>query len=165
MDTVAEWAERIARRVAPDEIDFAADVGEAYAAGDGARRALFDRPGTEPGGFGPGSAAGELPVVLAALADTGRFIVHALSTQDVGNLVAVASLLVSLRGARRPPADAPDDARTALTRAYVELRDRLRAVGLPPDRAEHLAREILEEMVTDAVGAEDFLRRLDGGRR
>ncbi|MEV0400100.1 hypothetical protein [Actinoallomurus sp. NPDC050550] len=214
MNTVAEWSERIARRVTPDEVDFAADVGEAYAAGGGSRAALFDRPGAEPGGFGLVSAIGELPVILAALADTGRVLRHALATQELGNAVAVASLWVSLRGARTPPTvpedtkagpgdaravsgdaramsgdtravsgdmramsgdvqampdDAQvtpaDDARTALTRAYAELRDRLRSLGFPPERAERLARELLEELLADAVSAEDFIRRLDGGKR
>ncbi|GAB3979964.1 hypothetical protein GCM10029978_076760 [Actinoallomurus acanthiterrae] len=227
MNIVAEWSERIARRVTPDEVDFAADVGEAYSAGGDSRAALFDRPGAEPGGFGLVSAIGELPVVLAALADTGRVLRHALATQELGNAVAVASLWVSLRGARTPPpvpgstnapgdartvsgdaqamsgdvrampgdaramsgdarampgdvrampdgvramsgdaqAASADDARTALTRAYVELRDRLRSLGFPPERAEPLARELLEELLADAVSAEDFIRRLDGGKR
>ncbi|MCO6010942.1 hypothetical protein NE236_38890 [Actinoallomurus purpureus] len=165
MSVVAEWSERIARRVTPEEIDFAADVGEAFAAGGVSRRALFDSPGAEPGGFGLASAVGELPVILAALADTGRVLRHALGTQEFGNVMAVASLLVSLRGGGRPPDEQRDDARTALARAYVELRDRLQTLGFPPGRAERLARELLEELLTDAVSAEDFLRRLDGGKR
>ncbi|GAA4622703.1 hypothetical protein GCM10023196_015970 [Actinoallomurus vinaceus] len=179
MNTAAEWSERIARRVTPDEVDFAADVGEAYAAGAASRAALFDRPGAEPGGFGLASAIGELPLILAALADTGRILRHALATQELGNAVAIASLWVSLRGTRTPPtapqgtkagtddaqAASADDARTALTRAYAELTDRLRSLGFPPERAERLARELLEELLADAVSAEDFIRRLDGGKR
>jgi hypothetical protein len=33
MDVVQRWSERIAQRAAPDEADFAAEVGAAYAAG------------------------------------------------------------------------------------------------------------------------------------
>ncbi len=163
MDVVAEWSERIARRVTPDEIDFAADVGGAYAAGGASRRRLFSRAGAEPGGFGLASAVGELPVVLGALAATARALRHLLGTQSLNNALAIAALLISLRVADRPPPGG--DERTALAHAYTGLRDRLIEAGFPPPRAERLARELIEELLSDAVAAEDFLRRLEGNGR
>ena len=41
---LATWSERIAARVAPDEIDLAPDVLMAYVAGGAARRQLFTGP-------------------------------------------------------------------------------------------------------------------------
>lgn len=106
MDAVAEWAMRIAERVAPDEVDFAAEVGRAYASGGKARAALFPRPGAEPGGFGPATMIGDLPVVLRALADSAESLRHLLATRELGNIVAIVTLAVAARqgrsGARKP---------------------------------------------------------------
>ncbi|MGI5200649.1 hypothetical protein ACQEU6_03470 [Spirillospora sp. CA-108201] len=104
MDAVAEWAMRIAERVAPDEVDFAAEVGRAYASGGKARAALFPRPGAEPGGFGPATMIGDLPVVLRALADSAESLRHLLATRELGNIVAIVTLAVAARRGRDDPA-------------------------------------------------------------
>ncbi|MGI5327702.1 hypothetical protein [Actinomadura nitritigenes] len=100
MDAVADWATRIAERVAPDEADFAAEVGTAYAAGGRARAALFPRPGAEPGGFGPATVLGDLPVILRALGDSAESLRHLLATKELGNVVAIVTLAVAARQGR-----------------------------------------------------------------
>ncbi|WP_141578884.1 hypothetical protein [Actinomadura sp. WMMA1423] len=100
MDAVADWTTRIAERVAPDEADFAAEVGRAYASGGKSRAALFPRPGAEPGGFGPADLVGDLPVILRALADSAESLRHLLATKELGNVVAIVTLAVAARQSR-----------------------------------------------------------------
>ncbi|WP_067451039.1 hypothetical protein [Actinomadura macra] len=107
MDDVADWTVKIAERVAPNEIDFAAEVGQAYASGGKARAALFPRPGAEPGGFGLTALAGDLPVILRALADSVESLRPLLASRELGNIVAIVTLGVAMR--RRKPDDRKTD--------------------------------------------------------
>jgi hypothetical protein len=159
MDVVAGWAVRIATRVVPDELDFAAEVGQAYAAGGKARSDLFPRPGAEPGGFGVTAMTEELPVILQALADAAGTLRDLLATKELGNVVALVGLVVALR---RGKSDVKSPEAAALDTAQHDLRAGLENSGLPGPRAEEVAYDLLEELLSDPDGAREFLRRLRG---
>jgi hypothetical protein len=91
VDVVQRWSERIAQRVAPEEADFAADVGVAYAAGGQARKDLLPRPGVQPGAFGPGAYAADLPLILRGLADAANMLLAFLRSPYLSNTLAAAS--------------------------------------------------------------------------
>jgi hypothetical protein len=191
VDVVQRWSERIAQRVAPEEADFAADVGVKYAEGGSARKGLLPRPSAQPGAFGPGSSPADLPLILRALADAGNWLLWLLRSPDLSNALAAGSLLVALRAdhghgqaseperpaartATRPksPPPPPVSERQAVELALASLRDRLSSAGFPRERAAQLARELLEELLTDAADAADaalFVDALtavpDGGGR
>jgi hypothetical protein len=188
VDVVQRWSLRVAQRVAPAEADFAAEVGVAYAAGGQAREDLVPRPSVQPGAFGPGIYAAELPLILRALADAGGAVLSLLASTYLGNALAAASLLVALRvghghaqaseperpAARaetgpEPPPALPLSERKAVELAFKSLRDRLAAAGFSQKRADRLAYELLEELLTDAAEAALFVEALtaepDGGAR
>jgi hypothetical protein len=188
VDVVQRWSERIAQRVAPAEIDFAAEVGAAYAAGGQARKDLLPRPGVQPGAFGPGIYAVELPLILRALADAGSALLPLLGSTYLGNIVAIGSLLAALCAGQghkqtseterpaaqtetgpKPPPALPVSERQAVELAFKSLRDRLVAAGFTQKRADRLAYELLEELLTDAAEAALFVEALtavpDGGAR
>ena len=96
MDVVERWSERIAQRFAPEEIDFAAEVGKAYATGGQARKDLLPRHNVQPGAFGAGAFATELPWVLQALDQASKALIAVLRSQYLGNALAAGSLLVAL---------------------------------------------------------------------
>ena len=174
---------RIAQRVAPEEADFAAEVGAAYAAGGQARKDLLPRPGVQPGAFGPGALAADLPLILGGLADSARVLLALLGSPYLSNALAAGTLLVAFRsdhhreqatgaGTRaepEPQSAPPASERQALELAFESLRDRLESAGFDQARADHLARELLEELLTDVAEAALFVDALsavpDGGAR
>jgi hypothetical protein len=167
-DTLVLWSQRLAHRVAPDEIDIAADLVIAYAAGGAERRALFLRPRTDPGSFGTGLAL-FLPLVCQALDAAYTTLRAVLSDPSVANIVAISGLVFSYRQARnehrqtdsqRPAGPAADaiDATTDQVRAEFER------AGLPTQEAERKATEVLGELLHDPVSATEFLDRLHGDR-
>lgn len=179
MDVVQRWSERIAQRVAPDEADFAAEVGVAYAAGGQARKDLLPRPGTQPGAFGPGAFAADLPLIFRGLADSAHMLVAFLGSPYLSNSLAAGSLLVAFRAEHHdkqatqagPPASRtaahpeprpmpPESERRALESAFESLRDRLESAGFDQARAGQLSYELLEELLTDTADAAQFVDAL-----
>lgn len=172
VDVVARWSIRIAKRVAPEEVRLAADVGVAYAEGGKARKGLLARPGVQPGAFGPGSYAVDLHLILRALADAHDVVLPLLRGPYVSNLLAALSLYVALRAGHgrgqhaepdQPPAQAPElsvSERQALDHALASLRARLLAAGLVEKRANQVAVELLEELLKDAAEAAQFVDAL-----
>jgi hypothetical protein len=177
VDVVERWSERIAQRVVPEEADFAAEVGVAYAAGGQARRDLLPRPGVQPGAFGPGAYAADLPVILRGLADAASMLLAVLRSPYLSNALAAGSLLVAFRAdhhqeqaaaagrpASRTAAESepapPASERQALELAFGSLRDRLASAGFDQVRAGQLSYELLEELLTDTAEAAQFVEAL-----
>ena len=176
VDVVERWSERIARRVVPEEADFAAEVGVAYAAGGQARRDLLPRPGVQPGAFGPGAYAADLPVILRGLADAANVLLSVLRSPYLSNALAAGSLLVAFRAdhhheqaaevgqpASRTAAESeppPVSERQTLELAFESLRDRLASAGFDQARAGQLGYELLEELLTDTAEAALFVEAL-----
>ncbi len=164
MDVVQRWSERIARRVAPDEADFAAEVGAAYAAGGQARKDLLPRPGTQPGAFGPGANAADLPLILQGLAHAATALLAFLRSPYVGNALAAAGMVIAFRAERHHEQAAPQATplaeRQALETAFGSLRDRLASAGFTRARADELACDLLEELLADTAEAAQFVDAL-----
>jgi hypothetical protein len=178
VDVVQRWSERIALRVAPEEADFAAEVGAAYAAGGQARKDLVPRPGVQPGAFGPGAFAADLPLIFRGLADAANMLLALLGSSYLSNALAAGSLLVAFRAghgheqapersrAGFPAAELasqpapPASERYALELAFASLRDRLAAAGFDEARAGQLSYELLEELLTDTAEATQFVTAL-----
>lgn len=186
MDVVQRWSERIALRVAPEEADFAAEVGAAYAAGGQSRKDLLPRPGVQPGAFGPGAFAADLPLILRGLADAADMLLALLGSSYLSNALAAGSLLAAFRAGHRhqglpergrPGAPAglasqpmpPASERQAVELAFTSLRDRLAAAGFDQARAGQLSYGLLEELLTDTAEAAQFVGALaavpDSGAR
>jgi hypothetical protein len=164
VDVVQRWSERIAQRVAPEEADFAAEVGVAYAAGGQARKDLLPRPSTQPGAFGPGANAADLPLILRGLADAASVLLAFLRSPYLSNAIATAGLLIAFRAdhhhEQAAPQATPLAERQALDAAFESLRDRLASAGFTKARADELAYELLEELLTDTAEAAQFVDAL-----
>jgi hypothetical protein len=132
-DVLANWAQRLAARVAPDEIDFAPDVLAAYLAGGAARRQLFAGPRADPGAFGVGLPL-VLPHVIDALAHCYLLVKAFLGDPAVNSAIATANLVVALRQLRKAESS---------------------TVSAP--EAEAMAGEVLSLLATDPSSATRFL--------
>jgi hypothetical protein len=178
VDVVQRWAQRIAQRLVPEEADFAAEVGAAYAAGGQARKALVPRPRVQPGAFGPGAYAADLPLIFHCLADSAHALLFVLRSTYLSNALAAASLLAALRagrgsgpgagapepvvaqGAAEPGPAPPVNEKQAVERAFESLCDRLKSAGFSQERSGRLAYELLEELLADAADAAAFVDAL-----
>ncbi len=175
MDIVERWSERIAQRVSPDEIDFAAAVGAAYAEGGRARENLFARKGVQPGAFGPGASAADLPAILHALAGARTAIMTLLRGPYVSDALIAGTLLTVARRDRghgpagpvsetatvAAPADQlPASELHAIEQALDQLSNRLQGAGFTEQRADQLAHALLAELMTEAPSAASFIDAL-----
>jgi hypothetical protein len=180
VDVVQRWAQRIAQRVVPEEADFAAEVGAAYAAGGQARKALEPRPRVQPGAFGPGAFAADLPLILRSLADSAHALLFLLRSSYLSNALAAGSLLAALRAGRGsgpsagapepavaevasgpgPRAGPPENEKQAVEHAFESLRDRLTSAGFSQERSGQVAYDLLEELLADAADAAAFVDAL-----
>jgi hypothetical protein len=122
--------------VVPDELDIAADVEQAYAAGGRTRRDLFRSGVVDPGSFGVGIAGVGMVLLLP-------YVLHAL---DAAHL-AVRGFLHD---------------RSRQTTAHSLVAHELRTSGRPVEETELIAAEVLDELNRDpatAVAFLDFLGR------
>ena len=167
-DLLTLWSTRLAQRVAPEEIDIAADLAVAYAAGGAERRTLFLQPRTDPGSFGTGLGL-FLPHLWQAL-DTAYTVLRAvLGDPSVANIVAIAGLVLSYRQSRkgnrqastvRPTGSAADSIDVAID----QVRSGLERAGLSPEEAEQKAIDTIEELLRDPASAASFLDQLRRNR-
>jgi len=95
------WPRLIAAQFSPAEEAVAADIAQRYAAGGRRRRSVLQQPGERSGGFGVLGSPGELALVLDALAHAGAAVLRVLENQAIGNVAAVAALVVQLVDRRR----------------------------------------------------------------
>jgi hypothetical protein len=180
VDVVQRWTQRIAQKVVPEEADFAAEVGAAYAAGGQARKALAPRPRVQPGAFGPGAFAADLPVILRSLADSAHALLFLLRSPYLSNALAAGSLLAALRAGRgsgpsagapepvvaevasrpAPRAGPPVNEKQAVEHAFESLRDRLTSAGFSQERSGQVAFDLLKELLADAADAAAFVDAL-----
>jgi hypothetical protein len=94
------WAERLATRVVPDEIDLAPEVLRAYMSGGAARRQLFAGPRADPGAFGAALPL-VLPYVFDAVARCCAIVKEFFGDPAVNSAIATANLVVALRQLRK----------------------------------------------------------------
>ncbi|MBC3194847.1 hypothetical protein H7X46_27730 [Pseudonocardia sp. C8] len=183
-DQLTSWAERLADRVAPDEVDLAPDLIAAYVEGGSARRELFAGVRADPGAFGAGTAL-FLPTVLDVIHASYITIKAFIGDPAINTLVASASLGVALRSlrasrptptssndslgdqqpsvaARRPDdtggTEAPSEVVERAATAVVDVRDRLDRTGSDP-AATATAAAAMEVVAADPAAAAAFLDR------
>ncbi|KAB8184459.1 M48 family metalloprotease [Microbispora catharanthi] len=158
VELVGAWSRRLAERLTPHEIDFAAEVGAAYAEGGERRRRLFTTgDGGETGGFASGAGIGELPAILDALRAAADHLHTFLADGMIGNTLAVYALIESRRSGRTPslertaatggpssPAQMNPDQGRLLDQVIAVLTERLIAHGLSRERAEQQTYRLLE---------------------
>src|SRR5215208_510146 len=81
MDTLDLWASRIADEVAPDEVDLAPAMVQAFVRGGRDRRDLFRQPKESvPGAFGPELVIVLIPLILKTIEKVGPALLDFFTT-------------------------------------------------------------------------------------
>jgi hypothetical protein len=110
MDIIAGWAARIAEEAAPDEIDLAPAMAQAFIQGGKEREQLFlSSAGGVPGAFGPGEGMALFPWLLQAIANAGPVLLLFLASTAplIGTFFETINNILEIRS-RLGPKDKAD---------------------------------------------------------
>ena len=104
------WSMKLAEEIAPDEVDLAPDMVDAYISGGREREDLFRQEGTVQGAFGAGVDLALVPLVLDSIAHVGPGLVSFLqNSQDAlgggyyfaGTMSSVVSMLLAITNRKK----------------------------------------------------------------
>ncbi len=157
-----DWAEDLAREVAPDEEALAGPVLEAYLEGGNQRR-----PASPHGSFGAGQMLAVLPFVLKGLGSSGPLLVELLSSGMLLKVLeacgAVMSVVELARQAQKLMGGHSTENRQlqALVRVAEDLPKELAASGISAEDAERASLKVLRLLLRDPDSAQRFLRGLE----
>lgn len=101
MDIISSWAAKIAEEAAPDEIDLAPAMAQAFIQGGKERKQLFvSSAGGVPGAFGPGEGMALFPWLLQAISDAGPYLLSILASAAplIGTFFETINNILEIRG-------------------------------------------------------------------
>jgi hypothetical protein len=176
MSIVAEWSIRLAHEVAPDEIELAPLIAQAFIEGGEARRELFAKSGNMLGGFSAGDVATIMPFALRAVSFAGLGIASLLTSPLLVEFLACIKGALTIQETRlrvknrenQPQAGSPLGEPLIPPRdIYKPLREitevigrELRGSGIGDDHSDLLTFRILKALMEDPKGASEFVQQL-----
>lgn len=164
------WATRLAEAVAPDEIDLAPFIVEAYIEGGARRAKLFEQSGRGiAGGIGAGGSAAILAWVLQGIVASAQWLYSILSSEGTSNFLAVIKELLGLAKEanskqKQRLASMPDNPYEPLKRTIEIMATELRDRGLPGDQADAITLQVIYSLLEEPANAELFVRQLESRR-
>lgn len=177
MADIGEWSVRLAREVAPEEVDLAPLWAEAFVAGGRERRDLHAEASSAVGGFGAEGMAAVMPAVLQALSASAGFVMSALASRYAGDFLGCVKnglSLIELRnraekaldpekgeaGAADPPGVPPGATYEPLRRVVRTMGQELRASGLDDDRSDLITFRVLQKLLGEPKDAGEFVQEV-----
>jgi hypothetical protein len=165
VDLISTWSVKIAEEAAPDEVDLAPIMAQAYITGGKDREELLRRSGAGvQGAFGPEIAIALFPAILSAIGTVGPHLVNFLqsvtgSFQEGYYFAGALSSLTSLGDhfKRKKEAESlPDDRYAPLKQVSNALSEELSSAGVEQDQADLITYRVLKKMIEDPSGAKQF---------
>ena len=169
MDLVNHWATKLAESTAPDEIDLAPDIAEAYIEGGEARAELFKQTDTSvAGGFGSTSGIAILPWIFRGLWAGASALLKFLTSDNTNNAVASLQGILDIHKQLKAPAEAkkqiqsmPNQAPYSHLKQFIEtMRTELREAGLESDQADAITLRVVDTLLSDSQGAIQFIQQI-----
>ena len=166
MDILDAWSVKIAGVVAPDEVDLAPMMTQAFVAGGDARASLFKKESQNIlGGFVGGNIAIALfPCILKGLAAATPFLAAILSaSSNISDIISVAKDAVDLRNSLKKSKDEPapvNDPYTGLKRVIDTVSSELQNNSLPQDQSDLIVFRVVKVLLEDPSGAAQFLQKI-----
>jgi hypothetical protein len=164
---ISDWATRLAEVAAPEEVDLAPFIVEAYVKGGERRAKLFDQSGRGiAGGIGVGGSVSILAWILRGIVVSAQCLYSILSSEGTSNFLAVIKELLGLAKEARPTkkqrlASMPDDPYKPLKRTIEIMATELRERGLPEDQADAITLQVIYSLLKEPADAELFIRQLE----
>jgi hypothetical protein len=164
-----DWPVRLAREVAPDEVDLAPELADAFLSGGAERKRLLGPAAGTIGGFGPGTIVLILPLVFLALTSAAPDLLSLLGHRSLGDIIAIVKNWLALREVQEKrwskKGSGAAGADPTLIRVSETVRKSLRKGGLSPVRSEAIAYRVLLVLLEDPKGASEFVQSLAGANK
>jgi hypothetical protein len=165
MNPVEQWAIALAREVAPDEIDLAPDIVNAYIAGGKERQLLFSRAQETAGSsFGAVDMITLLPAALeiVSVVWTQAQVILGNSGWAKDGITVVKDVLTigDLTGKRKKVEELPAYPPYPLLRELIStIEKQVQTVPLKHDQRDLLTYRILKAILENPTGTEAFVTR------
>ncbi len=179
-DIVNTWALKIAEEAAPDEVDLAPTMAQAYISGGRDREDLFREAGGVQGAFGAEGVVILFPYVLEAIQVAGPYLLGFLGSMSsfftsaqptigvAAQLLGAANTLLTITGFRKReekkqslPEENEElvrfkDHYEEFQKISALLRGELQKKGIDEDQADLISYRLLKVMLEEPVGAARF---------
>jgi len=165
MDILDTWSIKIAEEAAPDEVDLAPIMAQAFVKGGNARAELFKQETKGAlGGFGAGQMVAIFPCILKGLAVAAPILAAVLSAaSNITDIVSIAKDLVDLKKSlkKESPEAAADNPYAALKRAMDAVSMELKGRSMSQDQSDLIVFRVVKALLEDPAGATQFLRTIE----
>jgi hypothetical protein len=164
MDMIDIWSVKVAEAVAPDEIDLAPLMTQAYMTGGKKRQDLFRQADSGGlGGFGPGQIQAIYPWILRAIVTTGTLLYTLLTSEATGKLLSAVETLLNIEDAlerRQKAKELPDNPYVTLKQVLENFSAGLEATGLTQDQRDLLTYKFLKTLLDDPTGGLQYIQEI-----
>jgi mannitol-specific phosphotransferase system IIBC component len=167
MDIISTWSTKIVEEVAPDEVDLAPLMVQAFIQGGEERKELFRQAkGGEVGAFGPGDITALFPYVLQGIAVAAPVLYSVLTSGVLEKILSAVKDLLSIHDslARKKQSESfPDNPYAPLKRMVTAFSKKLQSTPIPQDQRDLITYRVLRVLLEEPSSATEFVRKIAGG--
>lgn len=166
LESTKEWAIKIAEISAPDEIDLAPFVVEAFIEGGKSRAKLLNSSGGGvAGGIGLGSSEAILAWILQGIVQSAKWLRLILTSKGTSNFLGVIKELLGIVNQKRNPQEKlnsmPDNPYEPLKRIIEVMPTELKKGGMSDDRAYKTTLKVVCALLENPDSAKLFIKQLE----
>lgn len=171
MSIVHEWSVRLANEIAPDEVELAPVMTDAFIRGGKDKQELFSRSESVVGAFGFADMATVFPLVLSGIALVAPQLVDTLGSSLVSDYLACIKNVLSLLEIRKKSSAVPARLQLPSDDLYIPLRQVADAVykelrkgkGLSEEKCAAISFRVLRVLLEEPRGASAFVQEVAKG--
>lgn len=164
---VEEISLKIAEEAAPDEIDLAPIMAEAFIQGGKEKEELFQQEEKSvTGGFGIGECLAIFPWILNGLVKSSPFIYNLL-TSDVADIASLINDFIDIRdklGRQKKTESLKDNPYKPLKSVINTISTELESSGLPQDQCDLITYRVLRSLLDNPDESTVFIKALERGK-
>ena len=159
------WATKIAEEVAPEEVDIAPLMVQAFINGGHERDDLFRKTnGGTLGAFGVGDVFALTPWILQSIAGAATVIYSLLSSGILDKFLSAIQDLISIHDKllrKKQSESLPDNPFAPLKHVISAISKELEAANIPEDHRDLITYRVLRVLLDDPQGAAVFVKNLE----
>lgn len=164
MESNNEWAIKIAEIAAPDEIDLAPFVVEAFIEGGKSRAKLLNLSGSSvAGGFGIGGGEAILPLIFQGIVQSAKWLLFILTSEKTSNFLEIIKKILDLHisNPQKKLPSVPDNPSEPIKRIIEVMSTELKKGGMSEDQASATTLRVVYVLLEKPDSAELFIKQLE----